>query len=231
MATRTAAEILKWEKVIGSLECGKRADLLVIEGASGDPYESLIHANETAIQLVMVNGVARYGEPALMGALGLAGEPTRVGGKPRELFFEQETSDPDVRKVSLRSACEALTEALRDIRKLAKELEKPTPAGRKALRALDRPEPIVWTLALDEIRETGVELRPRLPFSGPRDFTGPSRLAPRAAASARATPLSQLLDPIALDPLTVADDSDFLGRVAAQPNLPAGIGAALGNLY
>ena len=79
-------------------------------------------------------------------------------------------------------------------------------------------EPVVWSLALDEIQATGVDLRPRLPFNGPRDFTGPKRVSPRAAAA----PLSTILQPIALDPLTVADDPDFLSedREAAQRARP-----------
>ena len=44
----------------------------------------------------------------------------------------------------------------------------------------------VWSLALDEICSCGVELAPRLPFAGPRDFTGPER-APRAIAKAAPT--------------------------------------------
>ena len=50
-------------------------------GRQGDPYEALIKAKETSIRLVMINGVARYGVPALMGALGPKGETLRVGGK------------------------------------------------------------------------------------------------------------------------------------------------------
>lgn len=94
-------------------------------------------------------------------------------------------------------------------------------------RALDAPEPIVWTLALDEIQETGVDQRPRLPFNGPRDFTGPKRVSTRAAA----VPLSQLLQPIMLDPLTVADDANFLTDIANQPNLPESIRTGLADLY
>ncbi|MET0657684.1 MAG: amidohydrolase family protein, partial [Steroidobacteraceae bacterium] len=32
MATRDAARILKWDKALGTIEAGKRADLLVIDG-------------------------------------------------------------------------------------------------------------------------------------------------------------------------------------------------------
>jgi len=70
MATRQAASVLQWDKVLGTLEAGKRADLLVIGGKSGDPYAALLQAKETAIRLVMINGVARYGTPSLMGSLG-----------------------------------------------------------------------------------------------------------------------------------------------------------------
>ncbi len=88
----------------------------------------------------------------------------------------------------------------------------------------------MWTLALDEIHDTGVELRPRLPLAGPRDFTGPKRTA-RSVAARASIPLSQLLEPIRLDPLTVADDDDFLAQIAAQPNVPTPIREQLAQLY
>ena len=46
-----------------------------------------------------------------------------------------------------------------------------------------------------------------------------------------AQPISSLLSPIKLDALTVADDPDFLDRVAAQINLPEYIAPALRELY
>jgi 5-methylthioadenosine/S-adenosylhomocysteine deaminase len=96
MATRDAASILKWDKTLGSLQPGKRADLIVVGGKGGDPYEALIRAKETAIRLVMINGVARYGMPALMGRLGADGISIGVGGKARRIFLDQLTGDPDV---------------------------------------------------------------------------------------------------------------------------------------
>jgi cytosine/adenosine deaminase-related metal-dependent hydrolase len=224
MATRDAAAILKWDRVLGSLGSGKRADLLVIAGKTGDPYEALIKAKETAIRLVMINGVARYGMPSLMVALGAKGETLRVRGAARQLFLEQQSADPDVANVSLSEARTALTKAFRDLPKLAQELEKPKPA--QAARALDAPRPVIWTLALDEIQATGVDQRPRLPFAGPRDFTGPELFAVRASA-----PLSTILQPITLDPLTVADDPKFLPSIAAQPNLPEAVRTGLAKLY
>ena len=96
-------------------------------------------------------------------------------------------------------------------------------------RPLDAATGPIWSLALDEIRDTGVDLRPRLPLNGPRDFTGPQRV-PRGAKVA-AKPLSELLEPIKLDPITVADDADFLTQIEAQPNVPEAVKKGLRNLY
>ncbi|MFT3720549.1 amidohydrolase family protein [Pseudorhodoferax sp.] len=224
MATCDAAAILKWQQALGSLEAGKRADLLVVDGAAGDPYEALIKARETDIRLVMINGIGRYGVPGLMGAAGAAGEAVVVGGRRRRLFVEHKTGDPDVANVSLAQARAALRTAFRNLPKLARELEKP----RRVVHAmLDAPQPVVWSLALDEIQDTGVVLRPRLPFDGPADYSGVETVAARAPAP----PLSAILEPIALDPLTVADDAQFLQRIAAQPNVPPAVRDNLASLY
>jgi 5-methylthioadenosine/S-adenosylhomocysteine deaminase len=227
MATSGAASILDWDNELGSLEAGKRADILVIEGQAGDPYEALIRAKETGVQLVVINGIARYGTPELMSRLCPGAEAIQVGGKQRQVFLQQATQDPDVAAVDLGDAIETLKSAFKDMPKLAKELEKPKPPTRgAAMRALDRPEPVIWSLALDEIQETGVDLRPRLPLGPGRSFTGPSRLVAKAAP-----PLSTVLESMSLDALTVSDDDDFLQRIANERNLPEAIKEGLARLY
>jgi len=228
MATRDAARILKWDQALGTIDVGKRADLLVITTVATDPYEALIRAKETDIVLVMINGIARYGVPALMQQLATDGETLRVGGQARQLYLKQESADPDVAQVPLGNASSALADALHDIARLAKETEKPVRV-RSSQRLLDATEAPVWSLALDEICSCGVELGPRLPFNGPRDFTGPVR-APRALA-ASAPLLSTILRPIELDPLTAADDADFLQQLLAQPNVPAALKLGLRDLF
>ena len=228
MATRNAARILKWDKVLGSIKAGARADLLVIDSMATDPYKALLNASETDIRLVMINGVARYGWPDIMTKLAPNNQTTKVGGQTRSLFLEQETADEDVGQISLSEATDALRIAFNDIAKLAKEIEKPRPAVRAA-RVLDAAPTPVWSLALDEICSCGVELAPRLPYDGPNDFTGPRR-APRVLAKS-APPLSTILKPIRLDPLTVADDANFLSQMKLQPNVPKPIREGLSALY
>jgi hypothetical protein len=228
MATRDAARILKWGEAVGTLGAGKRADLLVIAGTAGDAYDALIRAKETDVLLVMINGIARYGVPTLMDALAPKDQTVRVGGESRKLFLTQETADPDVAPVSLSAATASLHEALRDIVNLAKKAEMPKPAPARK-RVLDAPARPIWSLVLDEIQDRGVDLRPRLPYSGPLDFTGPER-AVRGVARASA-PLSAILKPIRLDPLTVADDENFLTAIEQQPNVPPPIRNGLRGLY
>ena len=228
MATRDAARILKWDKALGTIEAGKRADVLVINGTTADPYDALIRAKETDLRLVMINGVARYGVPEVMDPLVPRDETVLVGGQTRRLFLTQATCDPDVAQVPLRAATTRLRQAFHEIARLAKEMETPKPS-RAIRRSLDARAAPVWSLALDEIDAGGAEFALRLPFNGPRDFTGPER-APRAAAKA-APRLSTILKPVALDPLTVADDNTFLQRIAQQPNVPAPLKNALSELY
>ena len=48
MATINPARMLKWEAALGSIEAGKRADLLVIDDRQGEPYDHLIAARESS---------------------------------------------------------------------------------------------------------------------------------------------------------------------------------------
>jgi hypothetical protein len=220
MVTRTAAGILGWDAVLGSLETGKRADIIVVDGVDGDPYDHLLAAKEADMALVVINGVPRFGTPALFSALNVSGETVKIGSASRRLFLTQDTQDPQVGKISLSHAAEALQAALKKLPALAKKLEKP-----KALvRGLSRDAAPVWRLALDEIMDTGVSVRPRLPLQ--HRHTGA-----RALAGAGALPLSKIVRPLILDPLSVAADAEFLPSIRAQRNLPPWLAEELVKLY
>lgn len=223
MATRTAAKILGWGASVGTLEPGKRADLIVLKGTSADPYDQLIRARERDISLVMINGIPRFGRKALMTSLKASGESLTIDGEARTVFLRQDTQDPLVGAIKLAQAAATLKKALSRLPSLAKALEKPKPVS-----AIGRARaPHTWQLALDELEDTGLDLRPRLP-GRTGALTGPSR---RLAAAVAAVPLSQILTPLKLDPLTVADDPEFLPSLAAQRNLPQFVKDGLPPLY
>jgi len=228
MATREAASILGWQNVLGSLRPGARADLIVANGTTGDPYEALVHAAETDLSLVMINGVPRFGTTTLMSTLGATGERVTIGGRQRMLFMEQASADEVVAGISVAQATRTLTDALRRLPALASDLENSRSGPARAMAdRIARSGPPIWFLALDELESTGSELRHRLPgahgaITGPRLGTAPN---------ARAVPLSQLVGPMTLDPLTVADDDNFLDRVEAQTVLPEYVRHNLKGMY
>jgi len=154
MATRGAAAILKWEKVLGSLEAGKRADVLVLEGTRGDPYRRLLSADERSIRLLLINGVPRMGLPSLMASLGANGESIRVGGRLRILNLKQRTADPVVGGITLADARDTLKDALRRLPELAREQEAAPERAGVPGRAVAS-EPLTWFLALDELADFG----------------------------------------------------------------------------
>jgi hypothetical protein len=142
MATRDAAKILKWDRALGVLEANMRADLVVVKGKAGEPYEAFISAKETDISLVVINGIARYGVPPAMQALGAKGEALKVGGQSRQIFLQQATGDPDVAQVTLKAATTKLRKAFKDLKTLARGIEKPK-IGKTSLMAADAPRPRV----------------------------------------------------------------------------------------
>ena len=66
MVTVNPSRMLGWETAVGSLEGGKLADLVCTRDTEGDPYEALVEATEESIELVLVNGVPRSGQPETM---------------------------------------------------------------------------------------------------------------------------------------------------------------------
>lgn len=114
MLTTTPARVLGWDAHLGSLEPGKRADLIVVAGVSGDPYAHLVDVTEADLHLVMINGVARVGTSALIGDLvpGLMSpEPVTVAGRHRVLNLAQTTADPDVAALTVHESLTRLQAA------------------------------------------------------------------------------------------------------------------------
>ncbi len=68
MVTIDAARVLALDGVLGSLEVGKRADIIVIGGYRPAPYDALLLATPESVRLVMVAGRVLYGDSQLVSA-------------------------------------------------------------------------------------------------------------------------------------------------------------------
>jgi 5-methylthioadenosine/S-adenosylhomocysteine deaminase len=218
MATTNAARLLRWDRVLGSLEAGKRADAVVIDGRQADPYDQLIEARESAVTLVVINGVPRYGSRRLMGGENAVGETFQVGASTRLLNLAQATADPIVGAVSLAAAREQLTDALRRLPELSQRTRALDGFGARAAgRPADDRER--WMLDLDHDPLDGSTVR----------LMGELGAGSNTLSATRAPDLP--LIPLQLDPLTVVDDSDFPAAVRAQPNLSIDVRRELPRFY
>ena len=86
MVTRNPARTLHWEKFVGSIRPGLRADLLLLRQteASASPYRSLIDAAENDIRLVLIDGHPVAGPENRMERLDPGGtEPFALPGYQR----------------------------------------------------------------------------------------------------------------------------------------------------
>lgn len=234
MVTRNPARILKWQERLGSIRPAARADFLVLEGVTGDVYDDLIEAREDDVTLVVINGVPRFGRPSLMESLDApVTESVTVGGEARDLSLDQATGDPLVGALTLAEARDRLTDALGQLPRLAAQLENPvtaftmlgsresTPAGATGIDARNAER---WVIDFDHESAGGLTSRPQLPFGAEGERTGVF------VPSDDATPLSQVLQPLELDALTVVDDDHFGERLARQPNVEVEVKRTLAQL-
>jgi 5-methylthioadenosine/S-adenosylhomocysteine deaminase len=223
LATTAGAQILGWDKAVGSLEVGKRADLLVVAGQNdAAPLTALFRGDERSVQLVAINGTPRYGTPAMMVADGPGLEKITVGGQARVLYLTQTTEDPDVAALGYAAAQAKLADALQNIKQI--RLEQEAKHGPEALATAPAVQTGHPRLALDEFEHTDFTQRPHLILDGA--MTGPLD-----KPEATAPPISSLLSPIDIDQLTVADDPSWLDNVAEERNLPGYVVPGLRALY
>lgn len=216
LATINAAKILKWDNELGSIEKGKRADLLALQGNTGDVYQTFFNRSETSISLLIINGTPRYGYTALMNNWTDVKEKVKVGGKEYQLHLKQATADPAVGALTFGDAKKKLNNGLKNLPSLAKQLESVPHAALSLVNGNVHPQ---WFLQLDHNDDTEGE-----------KFRLAKALTPVSEKIA-SRPLSEILGSIILDKITVADDKGFLAKIKAEKNVPQYLKDDLENMY
>ena len=208
MATINAARILKWDQVLGSIEPGKRADLLVLRGQTGDDYMRVIEATEPSVLLVTIDGVPRVGLKSLLRQFWQDEPPLeklRVGNASRYLYLADPAAHPLLRDLSLGQAIARLQDAMHNLPSLAQQLDQQHAHGLFSGSVDDTGTP--WRIVLD-FEEDPVDL----------------------ALAAR--PLADYVqESMELDGITVAGDPTFLPKLMAARNLPDFVKDGLPGLY
>lgn len=217
LATINAAKILKWDKVLGSIEAGKRADLMVMTGTTGNAYEKFLSRSESAISLVVINGVPRYGHESIMNNWTDKKEKIEVNGVKYQIHLKQATADPIVGNLKLVDAVNKLSDGLQNLPDLAKSLE--TVSSKFSFANSDAPPQ--WFLVLDHNDEPeGEKLRMTM-------SRGPMKAQPLMASQ----PLSEIVEEMELDKMTVADDPEFMNIIQNEQNLPQYLKDGLKKMY
>jgi 5-methylthioadenosine/S-adenosylhomocysteine deaminase len=217
LGTINPARILKWDTLLGSIEAGKRADLMVMDGKSGDPYQSFLTRSESSISLVVVNGIARYGKEDLMDQWEGTKENIKVNKKNYKFFLQQGTQDPAVGNLKLSAAIKKLKDGLNTLPQLATNLENANTGD--AFSFLNSNAPPKWFLVLDHNDELqGEKLRMDSAVAPALNLDG-------------APPLSAIVEKMKLDTMTVAGDRSFLKALKKQMNLPQFVKDGLAEMY
>jgi 5-methylthioadenosine/S-adenosylhomocysteine deaminase len=208
--TSTPAAILGWASYIGTLAENAFADILVLDGVQGEPYEHLIEARETDIRLVLIHGVARYGESELMEQLHTTPEfplePWTLAGSKRA--FNLQTPDSELNDVSFAAATKTLSTAMSDLPAFRAQAADDT--AQLASFGVEAPS---FTVDLDN------EYEPT-----------PDELQADPAAAGLMADWSQIAERVALDTPTVVEDG-YWQQLDKAANLPDGLAASLRGAY
>jgi len=125
MVTSDAAKVTGWQDYLGTLGNGKIADLLVLNGTTKNPYLQLIEATEKDIDLVVIDGIARYGTQINMKALHFdlnnRFEKTNIAERPMGIYMYSESSE--INNIGFADAVNTLKEAMQDLPNFVAKME------------------------------------------------------------------------------------------------------------
>ena len=226
MVTINPAKTLKWDHLVGSIEPGKLADLVVLDGHDGDPFDQLVAARESSVALVVIGGVPRVGQRGLMrrfwdSSLAGAGwiDEITVGRSVRHLYLEQDGDLLD--GLPLSTAVDCLRDAMARLPELAVEVD--SALGTSGAVTAGGQVTFAGGMAAN-----GDTLR-IVPDFEREDMAA---LIDAVGFATAAQPYSfWVTDPIELDPLTVVDDRRHLRTLTRAGNLPEFVKRGLPAMY
>lgn len=214
MTTSNPAKILGWEKALGSLEAGMKADILIVGGYHGNPYKKLIHATEKSLLGVFINGVPRCVQKRILNKFDFDDtdiEKFKIENVTRYIYLKESDPENILHGISLKDSQNKIAAGLQNLDELANQLENAS--GGSLLSASDNPLHTDWILVPDlhvdadghALEEGHLEWGAGIPFS-------------------------ELAEPLPLDRLTVVEDDEHFRRMSFHP-LPDYIRKGLPSFY
>lgn len=248
MVTINPARANKWDHLLGSIEPGKLADLVAINGRSDDAHEQLLLARETSVTLVTIGGVPRVGQKNLMKRfwpdddLEQMQEIERYNIERSSRYLYLSHDDDLLDGLLLSQAIDDLTDAMANLPQLAADVDNGvgsaiTASGSVAFSAgIADGDGEVWRVAPDFEGDDLERAYGAARASQPGLDQGDTSLVNAAAADAGvvlgAEPYAfWVTAPMALDPITVVEDANHLRTLVRAPNLPDHIRHGLPELY
>jgi hypothetical protein len=95
MVTRGAAEIAGLDDQLGVLAPGMAADLTILQKQRDDPYESVVSAYPSWVDLVMIGGDLVYARPDWVAALSTPADYERVTAWGRPMLLDTRFGSPE----------------------------------------------------------------------------------------------------------------------------------------
>ncbi|SDD61718.1 Cytosine/adenosine deaminase [Pricia antarctica] len=214
MVTSNPAKILGWENVLGSLQVGMKADMLIVRGYQGNPYKKLINATEKHLLGVFINGVPRCVQKRILNRFDFDTpdiEKFKIENVTRYIYLKESDPENILDGISLKASQNKIASGLQNLNHLANQLENAN--GNPLLSAHDNPLQTKWILVPDMhvdadgnvLEESHLEWGAGIPFS-------------------------ELAEPLPLDKLTVIEDDEHFRRMSYHP-LPAYVRKGLPGFY
>lgn len=223
MVTSNAAKILKWNHALGSIEVGKKADLLILDSNDSDVYEALINATEKLTMATIIGGIPRFGVYKIMSKFDFNPEKIKLKTLSRYMYLDDTLGEnPIAINLSFAQAKAKLKEGMQKLPALTVSFENSGNSGIFA-GAVGVRSQTTWHIENEHMDTDEHASRHHIVVDG-MDSAGD--------VFQSAIPLSQLItEPRELDESSVLEDSNHFKRLAVQNNLPEYIKLGLPLFY